>query len=50
MMLDEVTEDIRARAPVLELRAPAFCAFEDMNFFDELLVLDQKATEPSEAA
>ncbi|CAN7313646.1 DUF1868 domain-containing protein [Devosia sp. LjRoot3] len=50
MMLDEVTEDIRARAPVLELRAPAFCVFEDMNFFDELLVLDQKVTEPSEAA
>lgn len=50
VMLDEVTADIRARAPVLELRAPAFCAFENMNFFDELLVLDQKVTEPSEAA
>lgn len=50
MMLDEVTADIKARAPVLELRAPAFCAFEDMNFFDELLVLDEKITEPSEAA
>jgi hypothetical protein len=50
MMLDEVTEDIKARAPVLELRAPAFCAFEDMNFFDELLVLEKATTEPSEAA
>ncbi|WP_240230459.1 DUF1868 domain-containing protein [Devosia lacusdianchii] len=37
-MLDEVAEDIRRRAPVLELRAPAFCSFEDMNWFEELRV------------
>ena len=37
-MLDEVEADIRRRAPVLELRAPAFCSFEDMNWFEELRV------------
>jgi hypothetical protein len=39
-MLDEVTEDIRSRAPVLELNPPAFCVFEDMNHFHELLIFD----------
>ena len=38
VMLNEVAEDIRRRAPVLELRAPAFCRFEDMNWFEELRV------------
>jgi hypothetical protein len=38
-MLDEVAADIRARAPVLELRAPAFCSYSDMNHFEELRVL-----------
>lgn len=37
-MLDEVLDDILRRAPVLELRAPAFCSFEDMNWFEELKV------------
>ena len=41
-MLDEVLDDITRRAPVLELRAPAFCSFEDMNWFEELLVLEAK--------
>lgn len=38
-MLSEVKESIKAQAPVLELRAPAFCAFQDMNHFEELVVL-----------
>jgi len=38
-MLDEVAADIRRRAPVLELVPPAFCAFSDMNHFEELRVL-----------
>ncbi|MBP1852656.1 DUF1868 domain-containing protein [Rhizobium halophytocola] len=38
-MLAEVVEDIARRAPVLDLKAPAFCRFEDMNHFEELLVL-----------
>ncbi len=35
--LDEIAEEIRQRSPVIELRAPAFCAFDDMNHFEELL-------------
>ena len=35
----EIEADIVRRAPVLELRAPAFCSFADMNWFEELLVL-----------
>ncbi|MFN7126123.1 MAG: DUF1868 domain-containing protein [Allorhizobium sp.] len=38
--LAEVATDIRRRAPVIELRAPAFCAFDDMNHFEELLVFE----------
>lgn len=38
--LEAVEKDIRERAPVIELRAPAFCAFDDMNHFEELLVFD----------
>ena len=37
-MLNEVAAEIRAQAPVLELRAPAFCSFADMNWFEELVV------------
>ncbi|EJT03430.1 DUF1868 domain-containing protein [Rhizobium sp. CCGE 510] len=39
-MLDEVADDIRRKAPILELAPPAFCAFEDMNHFHELLIFD----------
>lgn len=39
-MLDEVAADIRREMPILELDAPAFCAFEDMNHFSELLIFD----------
>lgn len=38
-MLSEVADDIRRRAPILELKPPAFCSFEDMNHFEELIVL-----------
>ena len=39
-MLDEVVSDIREQTPVLELDPPAFCYFEDMNHFSELLIFD----------
>lgn len=49
-MLESVTRMIRHAAPRLELRAPAFCSFEDMNWFEELLVLDGRPTERRESA
>ncbi|WP_027682423.1 DUF1868 domain-containing protein [Rhizobium leguminosarum] len=42
-MLDDVADDIRRKAPVLELTPPAFCVFEDMNHFHELLIFDFEA-------
>ena len=39
-MLDEVAGDIRRNMPILELDPPAFCSFEDMNHFCELLVFE----------
>ncbi|MBX4860736.1 DUF1868 domain-containing protein [Rhizobium sophorae] len=42
-MLDDVAGDIRRKAPVLELTPPAFCVFEDMNHFHELLIFDFEA-------
>lgn len=39
-MLDEVAAELRAEVPVLELRPPAFCSFDDMNHFEELRVLE----------
>jgi hypothetical protein len=39
-MLDEVVEDIRRKIPVFELMPPAFCVYEDMNHFQELLIFD----------
>ena len=41
-MLNTVADEIRAKAPVLELRAPAFCSFADMNWFEELVVFAGK--------
>ncbi|PYB75473.1 DUF1868 domain-containing protein [Rhizobium wuzhouense] len=41
--LAEVVEEIRQRAPILALRPPAFCSFEDMNHFEELLVLEPQS-------
>lgn len=40
--LKDIVDTIRRRQPVIELRAPAFCSFEDMNHFEELLIF-QKA-------
>ncbi|PSJ64199.1 DUF1868 domain-containing protein [Pseudaminobacter soli (ex Li et al. 2025)] len=42
-MLDEVAADIRREMPIIELDPPAFCAFEDMNHFTELLIFDFEA-------
>lgn len=42
-MLDEELEKLRAAAPVIEMRPPAFCEFKDMNHFKELLVFDKPA-------
>jgi len=39
-MLDEVAVELRAALPVLELRPPAFCAFDNMNHFEERLVFE----------
>ncbi|WLD96724.1 DUF1868 domain-containing protein [Agrobacterium leguminum] len=40
-MLDEELEKLRAAAPVIEMRPPAFCEFKDMNHFKELVVFDK---------
>lgn len=42
-LFDQALVDIRRRAPVLELRAPAFCRYDDMNWFEELLVFEPAA-------
>ncbi|OLP44404.1 DUF1868 domain-containing protein [Rhizobium oryziradicis] len=39
-MLGEVRDELRAQFDHIELDPPAFCAFEDMHHFEELLVLD----------
>jgi len=41
-MLDEVTETVVRQMPILELRPPAFCTFDDMNHFEERVVLQRK--------
>ncbi|MBO9100263.1 MULTISPECIES: DUF1868 domain-containing protein [unclassified Rhizobium] len=41
-LLDEIGSDVRERCPILELRPPAFCAFDDMNHFEELMVFNFK--------
>ncbi|MEM1298650.1 MAG: DUF1868 domain-containing protein [Pseudomonadota bacterium] len=35
----KILTELVAAAPIIDLMPPAFCAFEDMEFFDELLVL-----------
>jgi hypothetical protein len=37
--LPEILAGLQAKAPVLQLRAPAFCSFADMKHFEELRVL-----------
>jgi len=39
-MLSEVANDLQRRQPVLQFDPPAFCQFDDMNHFHELLPLD----------
>ncbi len=39
-MLDGVVADLRAEVPVIELNPPAFCTFDDMNHFEEILVFE----------
>jgi hypothetical protein len=41
-MLHAVEADIVQRTPVLELRAPTFCSFADMNWFEELVVFNPR--------
>jgi hypothetical protein len=40
LALEEIVEELQERAPVIEMNAPAFCSFEDMNHFEELLVFE----------
>ncbi len=37
--LEEIVEELREAAPVIELEPPAFCSFDDMNHFEKLVVL-----------
>ncbi len=38
-LLNRLTEMARSQLPVLELNPPAFCTFENMEHFEELMVL-----------
>jgi hypothetical protein len=38
-LFDDCLELLTRQAPVIEIRAPAFCGFKDMKHFEELLVL-----------
>lgn len=38
-LFDDSMDLLAREAPVIELKAPAFCAFRDMKHFEELLVL-----------
>lgn len=37
----KILAELTSAAPVIDLMPPAFCTFEDMEFFDELLVLGE---------
>ena len=39
LALAEILADLKREAPLIALAPPAFCAFDDMNHFEELLVL-----------
>jgi hypothetical protein len=39
-MLTDVADELAQRIPELELTPPAFCVFEDMNHFHEILIFD----------
>ncbi len=38
--LEEIVEELQQRSPIIDLVPPAFCSFEDMEHFEELIVLD----------
>jgi hypothetical protein len=40
-MLDAALDALRRTTPVVELKPPAFCSFQDMNHFEERLVFDR---------
>ncbi|WP_264484333.1 hypothetical protein [Mesorhizobium sp. PAMC28654] len=40
-LFDDCLSLFASEAPIVELRAPAFCGFKDMKHFEELLVLQQ---------
>ena len=42
VMLDEQLAFLREQAPVIALDPPAFCSFEDMNHFEELIVFSER--------
>jgi hypothetical protein len=42
-MLDRALATLRENAPVIALRPPAFCSFDDMNHFEERLVFAPEA-------
>lgn len=42
MMLDEQLAFLREQVPVIALDPPAFCSFEDMNHFEELIVFSER--------
>ena len=42
-MLDRALATLRENAPVIALRPPAFCTFDDMNHFEERLVFAPEA-------
>ncbi|RCW86419.1 DUF1868 domain-containing protein [Phyllobacterium bourgognense] len=41
-LLDECLLYLERTAPIIEIRPPAFCSFNDMNHFEELLVLGNR--------
>ncbi|MBZ7923676.1 DUF1868 domain-containing protein [Ensifer adhaerens] len=41
-MLSDQLAYLRERVPVIELDPPAFCSFEDMNHFEELIVFSDR--------
>lgn len=42
--LEDIVHEIADQVPVIELNPPAFCVFDDMNHFEELLVFAPKTS------
>lgn len=47
-LFDDCLELLDREAPVIEIHPPAFCRFNDMNHFEELLILGNRRLETSE--